>query len=46
MPSCYMNSYNAQLKGDMHNNCPFEEMYTTDWNQQVAGFSELTLRAI
>lgn len=34
MPACY--SYNGQLEGVMHN-CPFEEMYMTDWNQQVAG---------
>lgn len=31
MPVCYMNSYNGQLQGDMHNNdCPFEEMYMID----------------
>lgn len=31
MPACYMNSYNGQLKGAMHNNnCPFEEMYMID----------------
>ena len=31
MPACYIYSYNGQLlKGDMHNDCPFEEMYMTD----------------
>lgn len=32
MPACY--SYSGQLKC-VKGSCPFDEMYMTDWNQQV-----------